>query len=186
MASPHSYLHCVLTFVLTLCIVALPLGCSHKPSHAGSEVQTVDTPAVQLGDTSAAPPTGFPVASDDLSLYKTSSNMPLPGLPDPIDPDNHLARLGYLDVTLYGADPTGAEDSTEAIQNAVKDAYEYGLVCFFSLRALTRCQRQFTAFRPYINCAGRDTTMARPPVSITGILITKPIFLWAPNNTVAP
>lgn len=51
-------------------------------------------------------------------------------LPD-IPRDDDLINLGYLDVTLYGADPTGRIDSTSAIQNAIDDGYKYRLVTFF-------------------------------------------------------
>lgn len=42
-----------------------------------------------------------------------------------------LIELGYLDVTLYDADPTGQVDSTAAIQKAIDDGFEYRLVTFF-------------------------------------------------------
>lgn len=44
-----------------------------------------------------------------------------------------LLEVGCLDVTKapYQADPSGASDSTEAIQRAVNDARDRGLVCFF-------------------------------------------------------
>ncbi|HBE04724.1 MAG: hypothetical protein A2096_13035 [Spirochaetes bacterium GWF1_41_5] len=45
--------------------------------------------------------------------------------------NNKYTELGCLDVTLYGADPSGEKDSTKAIQKAVREAYEYNLVCFF-------------------------------------------------------
>ncbi len=45
--------------------------------------------------------------------------------------DNELLKLGFLDVTLYGADPTGQNDSTAAIQQAVNDARKHQLVTFF-------------------------------------------------------
>ena len=45
--------------------------------------------------------------------------------------NNELLKLGYLDVTLYGADPTGQKDSTSAIQRAVNDARKHQLVTFF-------------------------------------------------------
>lgn len=49
------------------------------------------------------------------------------------DSTNRLRQLGLLDVTQppYRADPTGATDSTKAIQQAVNDARDRGLVCFF-------------------------------------------------------
>lgn len=44
-----------------------------------------------------------------------------------------LAESGFLDITLapYHADPNGLTDSTHAIQQAVNDARDKGLVCFF-------------------------------------------------------
>jgi hypothetical protein len=44
-----------------------------------------------------------------------------------------LLEIGCLDVTQppYLADPTGTKDSTAAIQRAVNDARDRGLVCFF-------------------------------------------------------
>jgi hypothetical protein len=46
---------------------------------------------------------------------------------------DRLLQLGLLDVTKapYRADPTGTADSTKAIQRAVNDARDRGLVCFF-------------------------------------------------------
>jgi hypothetical protein len=46
-------------------------------------------------------------------------------------PQDDLIALGYLDVTLYGADPTGKIDSTSAIQKAIDDGYQHRLVIFF-------------------------------------------------------
>jgi hypothetical protein len=44
-----------------------------------------------------------------------------------------LFDIGCLDVTQppYLADPTGTKDSTAALQRAVNDARDRGLVCFF-------------------------------------------------------
>jgi len=46
---------------------------------------------------------------------------------------DRLLQLGCLDVTKvpYSADPTGRSDSTQAVQRAVNDARDRGLVCFF-------------------------------------------------------
>jgi hypothetical protein len=46
---------------------------------------------------------------------------------------DRLLQLGCLDVTKvpYSADPGGRSDSTQAIQRAVNDARDRGLVCFF-------------------------------------------------------
>lgn len=46
-------------------------------------------------------------------------------------PEDDLIALGYLDITLYGADPTGKIDSTAAIQKAINDSYQHRLVTFF-------------------------------------------------------
>ncbi len=53
------------------------------------------------------------------------------GPPPGIDPNNELYKLGYLDVTLYGADLTGVDDSTDEIKEAINDARDYSLVCYF-------------------------------------------------------
>jgi len=51
--------------------------------------------------------------------------------------ENRLFKLGFLDVTLYDGwegnpvDPTGARDSTKALQKAIDDGYEYQLIVFF-------------------------------------------------------
>jgi len=50
---------------------------------------------------------------------------------DPVLKHDKLAGLGYLDVTLYGADPKGLRDSTDALQKAIDLAYRYEMVCFF-------------------------------------------------------
>ena len=54
-------------------------------------------------------------------------------LPREFDRSDRLFSLGLLDVTQipYSADPAGQVDSTEAIQRAVNDARDNGLVCFF-------------------------------------------------------
>jgi hypothetical protein len=41
-----------------------------------------------------------------------------------------LVFAGYLDVTLYGADPKGQKDSTSAIQNAMNDAAKYSMITY--------------------------------------------------------
>ncbi len=51
--------------------------------------------------------------------------------PEEVPEGNELFLKGFLDITLYGADPTGASDSTAAINLAVKRARDYRLVCFF-------------------------------------------------------
>jgi len=41
-----------------------------------------------------------------------------------------LIRAGYLDVTLYGADSTGARDSTAALQSAINDGRDFSLATY--------------------------------------------------------
>jgi MYXO-CTERM domain-containing protein len=41
-----------------------------------------------------------------------------------------LVLAGYLDATLYGADPTGSKDSTSAIQQAIDDAMAYDMATY--------------------------------------------------------
>ena len=54
-------------------------------------------------------------------------------LPQELDGSDRLFQFGLLDVTKapYSADPTGEVDATAAIQRAVNDARDHGLVCFF-------------------------------------------------------
>jgi polygalacturonase len=61
----------------------------------------------------------------------TTDRTPVGSFPPGIDPYNKYAIDGFLDVTLYGADPTGITDSTAAIQSAIDDAYENEMVVFF-------------------------------------------------------
>jgi hypothetical protein len=64
--------------------------------------------------------------------------------------DGRLAELGILDVTQapYGADPSGARDSTDAIQQAVRDARDARMVAYFPVgaylvsRTIEAAQRQ--------------------------------------------
>jgi len=46
-------------------------------------------------------------------------------------PENRLVQLGYLPVTIQGADPSGRTDSTDAIQKTIDMAYRGNMVCFF-------------------------------------------------------
>jgi hypothetical protein len=55
-------------------------------------------------------------------------------VPPPVSSGGHasdpLVKAGYLDATLYGADPTGKTDSTAAIQNAIDDAMQYDMTTY--------------------------------------------------------
>ena len=44
--------------------------------------------------------------------------------------NDRLVAAGYLDVTLYGADSTGHNDSTAAIQNAINDGIKYSMTVY--------------------------------------------------------
>jgi polygalacturonase len=48
-----------------------------------------------------------------------------------VNPENSLLKMGYLDVTLFGADSKGEKISTDAIRKAVKVARENELVVYF-------------------------------------------------------
>lgn len=63
-----------------------------------------------------------------LSLHALPAKVP-PG----VDPNDPAFLMGFLDVTKapYKADPSGAQDSTEALQKAVNDARDFQYVCFF-------------------------------------------------------
>ncbi|MCU0871528.1 MAG: glycoside hydrolase family 55 protein [Pirellulaceae bacterium] len=68
-----------------------------------------------------------------LSLAAFATDAPAGESPATVDSPDRLLQLGCLDVTKvpYAADPTGQSDSTKAIQRAVNDARDRGLVCFF-------------------------------------------------------
>ncbi len=66
-----------------------------------------------------------------ISILFVAQMLGAQGPPPGIDPNNELYQLGYLDITLYGADATGTDDSTDAIQDAINDARDYSLVCYF-------------------------------------------------------
>lgn len=51
--------------------------------------------------------------------------------PSQIPENDPLYALGYLNVQLYGADPSGEVECSEAIQNAINDAQKYKLACYF-------------------------------------------------------
>lgn len=65
----------------------------------------------------------------------TLNSLPLAAATSPPASDSagRLLELGLLDVTQppYKADATGTADSTKAIQQAINDARDRGLVCFF-------------------------------------------------------
>ena len=54
------------------------------------------------------------------------------GVPTELE-NQHLAALGYVDVTQgpFRADPTGIQDSTQAVQAAVLFARDHQMACFF-------------------------------------------------------
>ena len=56
---------------------------------------------------------------------------PVFGVPPEIDPENKLIKLGYLNVTLYGAIPDDDIDDTKEIQQAIFDSYLYSLAVYF-------------------------------------------------------
>jgi hypothetical protein len=68
-----------------------------------------------------------------LFVSTVAMNAATGALPAGVDAKDPLLQLGCLDVTKapYGADPAGAKDCTHAIQRAVNDARDHGLVCFF-------------------------------------------------------
>ncbi len=104
---------------------------------------------------------------DFLGLTQTRAALP-PGVP----PDNPLAQIGCLDVTLpvYGADPSGTADSTVAIQNAVNDAYDYRMVCFFpsgtyNVSDTLRCMQLYNTHTE-AHCLVGSTQSARPVIRL--------------------
>jgi len=77
-------------------------------------------------------------------------------LPPEFDRNDRLLQLGLLDVTEapYSADPTGEADSTDAIQRAVNDARDHGLVCFFPEGTFLVCDT--------ISCEQQVSKLDRP------------------------
>ncbi|MBM4091335.1 MAG: hypothetical protein FJ276_18215 [Planctomycetes bacterium] len=67
------------------------------------------------------------------AVFVLAANLAYGELPKELDRSDRLFQFGLLDVTKipYSADPTGQVDSTAAIQRAVNDARDHGLVCFF-------------------------------------------------------
>ncbi len=97
--------------------------------------------------------------------------------------DDHLVQLGFLPVTRFGADPTGARDSTQAIQRCIDEAYRHHLACYFPagtylvsapLRAVQRGGEMTTAHaliggakngrRPMLKLRDRTLTGAPTPL----------------------
>ncbi len=68
-----------------------------------------------------------------LAVFVLAADLAYGELPKELDRNDQLFQFGLLDVTKapYSADPTGEADSTAAIQRAVNDARDHGLVCFF-------------------------------------------------------
>ncbi|MHC4395954.1 MAG: glycosyl hydrolase family 28-related protein [Planctomycetota bacterium] len=93
-------------------------------------------------------------------------------LPPGVPPDNPLAQIGCLDVTLpvYGADPTGSVDSTTAVQNAINDAYDYQMVCFFpsgtyNISDTLRCIQEYNT-HDYAHCLVGSVQGSRPIIRL--------------------
>ena len=86
------------------------------------------------------------------------------GVPAELE-NQHLAALGYVDVTQgpFRADPTGKQDSTQAVQAAVLFARDHQMACFFpagTLSALGHLELH-TAAVP----AGQRAGFRREPIS---------------------
>jgi hypothetical protein len=88
-----------------------------------------------------------------------------------------LMEMGLLDITQepYLADPKGESDSTDAIQKAVIDARDKGLVCFFPggtylVSDMISAEQEITPRKtPYTNLAGtRHFDSIRKPMILMG------------------
>jgi hypothetical protein len=92
------------------------------PSNAGSHTVVVSNVA---GSTTSVP-AQLVVTAVAQTPPPTHSTQTVLSVPKAITNGGHqndpLVYAGYLDVTLYGADPTGKADSTAAFQNALLDA----------------------------------------------------------------
>jgi hypothetical protein len=95
---------------------------STTPSNAGSHTVVVSNPAGSITST----PAQLVVMSTPQTPPPVHSTKTLLSVPQFITTSGHqndtLVYAGYLDVTLYGADPTGKADSTAAFQKAMIDA----------------------------------------------------------------
>lgn len=91
--------------------------------------------------------------------------------------EDRLLEMGLLDVTKspYLADPKGKKDSTQAIQAAVNDARDKGLVCFFPggtyiISDMISCEQKIVRRdTPYTNNVGtRHYDAIRRPMVLMG------------------
>jgi len=102
------------------------------------------------------------------------------GPPPGIDPNNEFYKLGYLDVTLYGADPTGNADATDEIKEAIIAARDYSLVCYFPTGTYL-VSDTLTAKLPATQVAnGRWNVDRRKPCVLVGGY-PRPTIKLAPN-----
>jgi hypothetical protein len=95
------------------------------PSNAGSHTVVVSNAGGSI-TSAAAELIVDAVVQTPPPAHATHSTHTLLSVPPSIKGSGHqndpLVYAGYLDVTLYGADPTGKADSTAAFQNAMLDA----------------------------------------------------------------
>ena len=86
--------------------------------------------------------------------------------------DNPMLRKGYLNVRLYGADPSGSRDSTKALQQAFDDATNYRLAVYLPPGAYVVTDTlHFVAKRKSSNCA--STIVTGNPKAPAKIILAK-------------
>jgi hypothetical protein len=103
--------------------------------------------------------------------------------PPEIPADDPFFLMGYLDVRLFGADPTGTQISTNQIRNAVSAAQEYKLACYFPSGTYLVDDTIGCVMPIFLNNSGIKVTDRRSPVYIVGADNPRPVIKLAPGAT---
>jgi hypothetical protein len=109
-----------------------------------------------------------------ISIITSMGQVP-PGIPS----DNELLKIGYLDVTLLGADSTGRNISTQAIREAVRLARNYELVCYFPSGTYLVDDTIRVMKHSYLRNGVWATS--REAVQIVGCPVRRPLIKLAPG-----
>ncbi len=115
----------------------------------------------------------------DKSLSPPAASMPL----------DALGELGFLDVTQapYQADPTGKTDCTKAIQQAVNDARDHQMVCFFPsgtylISAMISCEQKVYKVPGANSNKEYRSDRWRPCILMGSTKGTRPVIRLAPGS----
>jgi hypothetical protein len=110
-------------------------------------------------------------------------------IPSGVPAGDTLARMGYLDVTLYGADPTGKTISTKQIREAIRDAQKHQMACYFpsgtylvddSLNGVLRVHPN-PKFKPGDHFRHRFISEMDYPVYLVGAATPRPVIKLIEN-----